>query len=85
MKVIAFSDHHGILPEIKTAFDLMFICGDICPVDNHYRDWQREWMENHFTTWVNNLPFNDAWSKVIFIAGNHSMRLESCKREDIQS
>lgn len=49
MKVIAFSDPHGILPEIKTAFDLMFICGDICPVDNHYRDWQREWMENHFT------------------------------------
>ena len=85
MKVIAFSDPHGILPNINEEFDLMFICGDICPVDNHYRNWQREWMETHFTEWVNNLPFKDAWSKVIFIAGNHSLRLESCKREDIKS
>lgn len=37
MKVISFSDPHGVLPKIEEPFDLMLICGDICPVDNHYR------------------------------------------------
>lgn len=85
MKIIAFSDPHGVLPKIDVKFDLMLICGDICPVDNHYRAWQKEWLEMHFTEWVNNLPFKDEQSKVIFIGGNHDLFLESCKPESIQT
>lgn len=85
MKVISFSDPHGILPKIEEQFDLMLIGGDICPVDNHHRAWQKEWMESYFIGWINALPFKDEWSKVIFIAGNHDLKFESCRREDIES
>ncbi len=29
MKIIAFSDPHGILPKIEESFDLMLVGGDI--------------------------------------------------------
>lgn len=84
MKTIVFSDSHGVLPVINEKFDLLLICGDICPVDNHSRAWQKEWLEYNFTEWVNNLPFNNGWSKVIFVAGNHDMKLEGCSDQWIQ-
>ncbi len=76
IKIIAFSDPHGILPTITEPFDLLLICGDICPAHDHYGWWQREWLSREFVKWVNELPFNDKASKVIFIGGNHDAYLD---------
>lgn len=90
MQVIALSDLHGNLPkpEIITPFDLMLICGDICPVWNHRTNYQEFWLRNSFNNWLRDLPYNDAFSRVICIAGNHDFifeRIGKTKREDLLS
>ena len=77
IKVIAFSDPHGNLPLITEPFDLMLICGDICPAHDHYHEFQRNWLSTVFVSWVLGLPFRDKDSKVIFIGGNHDQYLEN--------
>ena len=76
IKVIAFSDPHGQLPVITENFDLMLICGDICPAHHHFADWQRNWLASTFLEWVKSLPFASDDSKVVFIGGNHDWYLE---------
>ena len=79
IKVCAFSDGHGILPNPETisAFDVLLIGGDNVDL---YRQSDRtgtyNWYVNTFTDWINKLPFNDSNSKVIFIAGNHEVSFE---------
>lgn len=75
-KIIALSDLHGNLPVIKEDFDLMLICGDICPAHDHFNWYQREWLSTTFVEWVLGLPFKDKASKVIFIGGNHDRYLD---------
>lgn len=48
MKILAFSDCHGQLPNITESFDLLLIAGDICPIDNHSYIFQKEWLSNVF-------------------------------------
>ena len=76
IKIIAFSDPHGQLPVITEKFDLMLICGDICPARNHYDEYQRNWLSTVFAGWVMGLPFANKDSKVIFIGGNHDCYLD---------
>lgn len=76
MKIIVTSDLHGTLPEIKTEFDLLLICGDICPVWNHDRRYQKEWLNTDFADWIKSLPYKNALSRVVCIAGNHDYFLE---------
>lgn len=66
MKIIALSDLHGRLIDIKENFDLMLICGDTLRYFN-----QEEFFFESFIKWVNNLNFNNNESKVVMIAGNH--------------
>ena len=75
IKIIAFSDPHGNLPVITEEFDLLLICGDICPAHDHYNWYQREWLSTVFVKWVMSLPFKDNLSKVVFIGGNHDVYL----------
>ena len=75
MKIIAISDIHGYLPEIKEAFDLLLIAGDICPVYCHSTAFQADWLLSDFLAWVAQLPFKDEHSKVVVIAGNHDFVL----------
>jgi len=69
--VIAISDTHGYLPEIKTPFDLMLICGDICPAHDHYYAYQINWFQHEFAEWIKTLPFKNPWSRVVITWGNH--------------
>lgn len=86
MKTIIMSDLHGELPKIKESFDLLLICGDVCPVWNHLRTYQWEWLNNEFVDWVNLLPYkDDRFSQVVMIAGNHDFIFEGLgkrKKED---
>ena len=75
IKTIALSDLHGNLPVIKEDFDLMLICGDLCPAHDHFNWYQREWLSTTFVEWVLGLPFKDKASKVVFIGGNHDCYL----------
>lgn len=82
IKTNVTSDLHGILPSYVEEFDLMLICGDICPAHDHYFSFQKEWVENEFVEWVNELPFKETWSKVIMTPGNHDFVFERWGQED---
>ena len=77
MKIVAISDLHGFCPTIIEKFDILLICGDVCPVWNHSREYQWNWLNDDFINWVNNLPFKDVFSRVIMIAGNHDFIFEN--------
>lgn len=84
MKIIATSDLHGYLPEIKEEFDLMLICGDICPVENHNIHFQEEWLNNAFASWLRMLPYKDMMSRIVCIAGNHDLFFERAEKLKIE-
>lgn len=66
------SDLHGTLPFIYDEFDLMLICGDVCPVDQpHLFSFQYAWMRSVFADYIKRLPFKDENSKVFMVFGNH--------------
>lgn len=66
MKILAFSDCHGDLPEIDKC-DYVLIAGDICPAINHSIAYQTHWIEKVFIKWVNEIDCKN----VILIPGNH--------------
>lgn len=82
--IIAFSDTHGYLPIIDTPFDLMLICGDICPAHDHYYAYQINWFQHEFASWIKTLPFKNEWSKVIIIGGNHDFVMERISKEELK-
>ena len=71
IKILVTSDLHGNLPNINEEFDLLMICGDICPAHDHYYAYQIEWIEYEFINWVNTLPFKNDDAKVVITWGNH--------------
>jgi len=72
MKICAFSDSHGILPEIKEC-KLLFICGDIVPLDIQ-RDVLKSliWFNKKFIPWCLKQPVE----YIYLVAGNHDFFLE---------
>ena len=83
LKILVTSDLHGNLPFITTPFDLLLICGDICPAHDHYFSFQIEWFQTKFSKWINTLPFKNENSKVVFIAGNHDFFGERIQKEHL--
>lgn len=76
--VCALSDLHGILPVIDREFDLMLLAGDL--VDLYYQKDKYatiEWFTSTFVDWINELPFKDENSKVLWVAGNHEVGWEN--------
>lgn len=84
LKIIVISDLHGELIKINEPFDLLLMCGDGEPIWDQSRRYHREWLNTDFVEWVNNLPFKDASSKVVMIAGNHSFCLEGISKKQKQ-
>lgn len=82
LDIVASSDFHGHLPKITKPFDLMLLAGDLEPTISHNYYYQQDWYKMKFIPWVQNLPFKNAWSKVIFIAGNHSHFLAQEQHSD---
>lgn len=71
MRVVATSDFHGTLPEIPEC-DLLLIGGDVCPVWNHDRQFQADWLRGEFSEWLNAQPA----SEKVWVAGNHDFVLQ---------
>ena len=68
MKILALSDIHGYLPEIKEQVDIVIIPGDI--VDLYYQNSTNKsiaWFSREFVPWALNLKCD----RVIIVAGNH--------------
>jgi Icc-related predicted phosphoesterase len=74
MKVCAISDLHGQLTFDIEPVDVLFICGDIIPL-NIQRDHQksRRWVRNEFIPWTNKQPVNF----IAMVGGNHDFFLTS--------
>lgn len=81
--IVASSDFHGNLPKITKPFDLMLLAGDLEPTISHNFYYQQDWYKICFIPWIQSLPFKNAWSKVIFIAGNHSRFLAQERHSEI--
>ena len=84
MKVLVTSDTHGYLPEITKPFDLLLICGDVCPAHDHYFSYQKDWFNKVFVEWVKSLPFKNVWSQVVMTWGNHDQVGERLTKADIE-
>lgn len=69
MKIVATSDLHGTLPVIPEC-DLLIIGGDVCPVWNHDRAFQRDWLLHVFNPWL------EQFEKVVGTFGNHDFHPE---------
>lgn len=67
MKIAAFSDSHGLLPQIDPV-DVVVIAGDISPLRIQRNDVMMSiWFQDEFLRWCKDLPCE----RVIFTAGNH--------------
>ena len=85
MKVVCMSDLHGTLPLLTEKFDLLLLPGDVCPVWNHRREFQLNWLKAEFTEWIKNLPYKDENSKVVLCAGNHDYVFEGISKAKLNS
>lgn len=88
IKIFVTSDLHGYLPEVKEPFDLLLICGDICPVHDHYYSWQLDWFMNDFADWINHLPLptdplRESFCKVVMTWGNHDFVGERINKDSL--
>jgi len=70
-KIVATSDLHGFLPEIPEC-DLLLIAGDVCPVWNHDRNFQADWLRGEFSDWMRAQPARST----VWIGGNHDFVLQ---------
>lgn len=71
MHIVAISDLHGFLPKTPKC-DVLVVCGDICPLEDHSRKYQLRWLRLSFEAWLRAQPAK--W--IIVIAGNHDIVTE---------
>lgn len=71
MRVVATSDFHGTLPEIPEC-DLLLIGGDVCPVWDHNRQFQADWLRSEFAEWLD----AQVAQVIVGVAGNHDFVLQ---------
>ena len=72
-KIVAISDMHGSLNthEIPEC-DLLLIGGDVCPVSNHERRFQADWLRHEFGPWLDTLPAKN----IVGVGGNHDFVMQ---------
>lgn len=75
MKIVATSDFHGkTFPKIPEC-DILLIAGDITPVYNHERNFQRHWLRTEFSDWLGVQPAR----YIVGVGGNHDFALNRWK------
>jgi Icc-related predicted phosphoesterase len=78
VKIVAFSDIHGYLPENLPEGDIALIAGDICPVHgSHSPTSQHHWLQNKFIPWCYELINSKKFKHICFCGGNHDFVFKS--------
>lgn len=71
-KIVCSADWHGHLPELPPG-DILVIGGDLCPVWDHNRLYQAQWIRSDFIPYLRELHYKD----IVVIAGNHDFVFQS--------
>ena len=79
MKVVVTADFHGYLPPLVPECDLLLIAGDVCPVWDHERKYQMDWLRYRFSPWLHEQPAKE----IVWVGGNHDFVLEEARRSKI--
>ena len=79
LKIAVISDTHGHLPTVKPV-DLVLICGDVCPVDDHSLQYQKEFLDTRYRLWLSRLEADE----IVMIAGNHDFFMQE-RRADFRA
>lgn len=79
IRIVATSDLHGHLPEpgVIPDCDILIIAGDICPIWDHHRQFQSNWLKSVFVQWLDEQPAKT----IVGIGGNHDFVLEGHKQK----
>lgn len=78
IKIVAFSDIHGYLPDNLPSGDIALIAGDICPVHgSHNPTSQFHWLQNKFIPWCYKLINSKKFNHLCFCSGNHDFVFET--------
>lgn len=80
MRVVCTSDLHGTTPVDLPEGDVLVIAGDVCPVWDHDRAYQANWLKGHFREWLLDQPH----SYKIVVGGNHDFVLQSTPKGVVQ-
>lgn len=83
MKIVAFSDTHGVRPlPIVDPCDVVIIAGDFIPLYiQRNSEKSEQWFKNVFLEWTKDLQCE----KIIFVGGNHDFFLERLGKKKIKS
>ena len=83
MKIVAFSDTHGVRPlPIVDPCDVVIIAGDFIPLEIQRSSRKsKQWFKNVFLEWVKDLQCE----KIILVGGNHDFFLDWSDKEKIKS
>jgi Icc-related predicted phosphoesterase len=77
MKIVLTADWHGTLPEIPQC-DLLLIAGDVCPVSNHNRQFQAEWLRTEFADHL--YEIDNRGTAIVWTGGNHDFVLADSEK-----
>lgn len=82
LSIVATSDLHGNLPEIKVPVDIAIIAGDIVPLQIQFdKTKSKKWFESEFAEWIKEMPVNE----VFMIPGNHDAYFENIKESNLSA
>ena len=83
MKIVAFSDTHGVRPlPIVDPCDVVVIAGDFIPLEVQRNSRKsKQWFKNVFLEWTKDLQCE----KIILVGGNHDFFLDWSGKEKIKS
>ena len=83
MKIVAFSDTHGVRPlPIVDPCDVVIIAGDFIPLEVQRNSRKsKQWFKNVFLEWAKDLQCE----KIILVGGNHDFFLDWSGKEKIKS
>jgi Icc-related predicted phosphoesterase len=79
-KILATSDLHGFLPQIKQRTHILLIAGDISPLYiQEDRLKMKNWLSDTFIPWTKTVPVD----KIVLIAGNHDFFFMDTPKHEI--
>jgi Icc-related predicted phosphoesterase len=84
MKIVSFSDNHGLINFDIPKCDILTIGGDICPSTNHDIKFQEMWIKKNFIPWLKSKIKKGVTKDIVLCAGNHDLFFQDLMKYDIE-